>query len=214
MHTAGVVNLYTREFYEAAARTLNPGGMLEQWFTTSQMEEPELKMLLRSFMTVFPYTVFFTEANSTNYTAIGSKQPIVLDLDVIRAWWQRPKVAEHLRSIGIESPEHFLSFFVADQDRMWEYVGRDGPLVTDDRTYVDFMIPRSGLGGFGFGIFNPKFLEPHARRIAEDWTRIERMQDAEPLAVRSRTGAGSLQAAVDSYRAQRRRARPGAASGS
>lgn len=214
MHTAGVVNLYTREFYEAAARTLNPGGMLEQWFTTSQMEEPELKMLLRSFMTVFPYTVFFTEANSTNYTAIGSKQPIVLDLDVIRAWWQRPKVAEHLRSIGIESPEHFLSFFVADQDRMWEYVGRDGPLVTDDRTYVDFMIPRSGVGGFGFGIFNPKFREPFARRIAEDWARIDRMQDAEPLAVRSHTGAGSLQAAVDSYRAQRRRARPGAASGS
>jgi spermidine synthase len=209
MHTAGVVNLYTREFYEAAARTLNPGGMLEQWFTTSQMEEPELKMLLRSFMTVFPYTVIFTEANSTNYTAIGSKQPITLDLDVVRAWWQRPKVAEHLRSIGIQSPEHFLSFYVADQDRLWEYAGRDGPLVTDDRTYVDFMIPRSSVGGFGFGIFNPKFREPFRRRVAEDWALIDRLQATVPLAplVRSTSGSDSLQATVDSYRAQRRQMR-------
>ncbi len=214
MHTAGVVNLYTREFYEAAARTLNPGGMLEQWLTPSQMPEPEFKMLMRSFMTTLPYTVVFTQLNSTNYTVIGSKQPITLDLDLLRAYWQRPKVANHLRSINVQSPEHFLSFFVAKQERLWEYVGRDAALVTDDRTYVDFMIPRSGEAGFGWGIFNPKQREPLLRRWTEDWAVIDRLQDAEPLAqlVGSSAGVDSLQAKVDSYREQRRRQRMGAKS--
>jgi hypothetical protein len=183
--------------------------MLEQWFTPSLMAEPELKMLLRTLMSVFPYTVVFAQLDWSNYVAVGSLQPIHLDLDVLRGWWRRPRIADHLRSIGVESPEELLSYLVAGQERLWEYVGRDGPVVTDDHTYVDFVIPRSGAAGFGFGIYNPAQRAPFLRRQAEDWAVVDRLQAAEPLGplLRSADGAASFQEQVDRLRAMRRLAR-------
>jgi spermidine synthase len=182
LHVAGVVNLYTREFYEAARRRLKPGGLIQSWLTASLMPEHELKMALRTFMSVFPYTVVFTELESTTYLPVGSVTPIRLDLEVVRKWFDRPKVREHLRSVGIDSPAALLAFYVADQDLLWDYVGRDGPIITDDHTWVDFMIPRSGEAGYGFGPFkHPKSRDPFLKRVAEDWEVIDRLRKADGL---------------------------------
>ena len=54
MHTAGVVNLYTREFYELVRRRLRPGAVVCQWLNIRKMEEREFRMLLAAFRAVFP----------------------------------------------------------------------------------------------------------------------------------------------------------------
>jgi len=211
LHTAGVVNLYTLEFYENLRRILNPGGLVAHWFTAGQIPEPEWKMLLGTFMTQFPYTVLFTELESTTYVAIGSAEPIVIDLDVLERWLQQPRVANHLKSIKIPDVPTFLSYFVAGQDRLWEYVGHDPQLITDDRTYVDFTIPRSGAAGFGFGLAkHPKSQKPLLERTAAEWELIERLRIAEPLSRWIRSAGdipADLQSRIDDARARRRAAR-------
>lgn len=208
LHTAGVVNLYTLDFYENAKRRLKPGGLVEQWIPASQIPERELKMLFRTFLTAFPYTLVFTQLEWTTYILVGSERPLFLDLDVLQSHWERPKVAASLKESGLESPTNLLAFFVAGQDRFWDYVGRDGPVVTDDRTWVDFMAPRSGESGFGFGMAkHPKRLDAFHRRVAEDWAAIDGLRERDPVLawVRSSNGVDpSLQEAVAKERARSR----------
>jgi hypothetical protein len=48
-------NLYTEEFYRMASERLTPRGVIAQWLPTNWMSGQEIKMLMRSFLNVFPY---------------------------------------------------------------------------------------------------------------------------------------------------------------
>ena len=53
--TAGVINLYTREFYRDAAARLAPEGILIQWLPVGEAPLEQERMLFRSFTDVFPH---------------------------------------------------------------------------------------------------------------------------------------------------------------
>ena len=44
--TMGVGDVFSREFYELAARRLKPGGLVCQWFHTYEMEDDILALIL------------------------------------------------------------------------------------------------------------------------------------------------------------------------
>jgi hypothetical protein len=66
-----------------------------------------------------------------------------------------PLVARDLELIGIQDVDHLLSFLVFDEPAVAEFV-RDAAPVTDDRTLLDFSIPRSLGSGFGLGTWNTR----------------------------------------------------------
>jgi predicted membrane-bound spermidine synthase len=52
---AGVSNLFTREFYEAARERLLPGGVLAQWIQTYAFSPSDYAMVVRTIREVFPH---------------------------------------------------------------------------------------------------------------------------------------------------------------
>src|SRR5438552_17137364 len=54
LHTAGVVNLYTREFYALARDRLAPGGLFSIWVNVVMTPEADLRLLVRTVASVFP----------------------------------------------------------------------------------------------------------------------------------------------------------------
>ena len=56
---AGVVNLYTREYYAAARRVLAPGGVLAQWLPIFQLSESDTRTIVSAFVAEFPHTALF-----------------------------------------------------------------------------------------------------------------------------------------------------------
>ncbi|MBY0546679.1 MAG: fused MFS/spermidine synthase [Candidatus Obscuribacterales bacterium] len=54
--TVGAADLYTREFWQLVRSRLTPGGVCSQWVQLYAMPENELKMLVRTFQSVFPKT--------------------------------------------------------------------------------------------------------------------------------------------------------------
>lgn len=59
-----------------------------------------------------------------------------------------------LELIEIRDVDHLLSFFTMDPAALAEFV-RDVEPVTEDRTVLDFSMPRFVGSGFGFGSLNP-----------------------------------------------------------
>jgi len=153
LHTAGVVNLYTKEFYELARDHMAPGGIFSIWVNIVMTPEEDLKHLVRTLNSVFPYVSIWHGPLHYSWVINGSMTPHDPDLALLKAKFADPKVRADMESIGVGDPFAFLSHFVFAGDDVKAWAG-DGPLVTDDRTRLDFSVPRSLDSSYGFANAN------------------------------------------------------------
>jgi len=135
-HDAGVVNLYTSEFYELAKRRLAPGGVVAQWMPLDFARQALPRMMLRTMMAEFPHVSLWIP-NRMEGVAIGSMEPLKVDLDAWRGRMERSTVRDDLAAIGVRSPEDVAASFVAADGALRRFIG-DGPIVTDDRPRIEY----------------------------------------------------------------------------
>ena len=155
VHTAGVVNLYSRDFYELAKRRLTDDGLVAVWLATWELEPDEMRRLVRAFVDVFPYASVWDCTHPYEWVLVGGKKPPRLDLDALAARMAAPALARDLARIepelgGIRTPADLLSLHLMDRAAMVRFAG-DAPPVTDDRSSVDFTSPRRARANFGLG---------------------------------------------------------------
>ncbi len=150
LHTAGVVNLYTREFFEMARDHLAPGGIFSIWVNAVMTPDDDLRRLVRTVRSVFPHVSIWHGPLEYSWVINGSVAPHPLDLAQILRKAQDPEVRADLASIGIENVFHLLSHVHMVGEQVERFAG-DGPLVTDDHTHLDFSVARSKESSFGTG---------------------------------------------------------------
>ena len=85
VHTAGVVNLYSRDFYELCSRRLTDDGIMAVWLATWELETVEMRMLVRAFVDAFPHASLWDCTHPGEWLLIGSKKPLRIDLDALAA---------------------------------------------------------------------------------------------------------------------------------
>lgn len=133
---AGVVNLYSREFYELARQRLTPNGIVTQWVPLDISRRALPLMMIRTAMAVFPHVSLWIPSRMEG-VLIASQEPLRVDLP---AWEQRmrePALRTDLEAIGFQSPEALAGTFVAGDATLARFVG-DGPQVTDDRPRIEY----------------------------------------------------------------------------
>jgi spermidine synthase len=132
---AGVVNLYSRDFYELCRNRLQPDGLMAQWWPLPAQNDEDSRSLVRSFLDAFPYaTAWSTELHEV--LLVGSSSPIELSGARIAARYSEPEVRSALAEVGIESPEALLATWVTDRAGLERFAG-DAPPVTDDRPLIE-----------------------------------------------------------------------------
>ena len=133
---AGVVNLYSRDFYKLAATRLETGGIFAQWLPIATQNDDDSRSLVRSFLDVFPYaTLWTTELHEM--LLVGSFRPIELDVSRITQRFNQPEVAQALREVGVDSPEALLATWMMDREGLKLYAAGTEP-VTDDRPRIEY----------------------------------------------------------------------------
>ena len=133
---AGVVNLYSRDFYEIVKRRLNEGGMLAQWWPIATQNDEDSQSLVRSMLDVFPYvTLWTTEVHEM--LLLGSTQPLELDYARINERMQAPAVGRALAEVGVMSAADLLATYITDRAGLESYAGAALP-VTDDRPRIEY----------------------------------------------------------------------------
>src|SRR5215510_13315416 len=126
---AGVVNLYSSDFYRAAASRLNPRGLLAQWWPLAAQNDEDSRSLVRIFLDVFPHASLWT-TELHEMLLLGSGEPIELDAERIGARFAEPTVAAALGEVGIATPAALLATWVAGRDGLVRYAA-DALPVTD-----------------------------------------------------------------------------------
>jgi spermidine synthase len=141
---AGVVSLYTMEFYELVRARLAGGGIFSQWIPLHHMSDGDLRSLVRSFGEVFPYyNVWHTK---WDMILLGSNDPINISLARMDERMKKPEIARSLKEIGVTDPRRIMVNFMLDKQGVYEFV-KDVAPVKDDRPFVEFTAPRMARDG-------------------------------------------------------------------
>lgn len=133
---AGVVNLYSSNFYQLAASRLQPDGLVAQWLPLPTQNDEDSRALVRSFIDVFPHASLWT-TEFHEMLLIGSLQPLQLNVPRIRERLAQPAVAAALAEVGIDSPQALLATWVTDRSGLERYAA-DALAVTDDQPRIEY----------------------------------------------------------------------------
>jgi predicted membrane-bound spermidine synthase len=139
---AGVVNLYTREYFELMHDRLSPSGIASYWLPAHALEEEAAKSIIKAFCDVFEDCSLWSGAG-LDWILLGSrgglKRSTVADFS---SQWDDPAIAPRLREIGVESPGQLGSLFMADADDLRQAVDGVKPVV--DAHPYRILLPYSG----------------------------------------------------------------------
>jgi spermidine synthase len=137
---AGVVNLYTKEYYELAKKHLKEGGIMSQWIPLYNLSVEDVRMLAKTFRSAFPHVTVWIA--NTDIFMIGSMEEVPIDYERIRERLADPRIRALLSEVDLEEPAEFLSTFVMGDALFTEYTS-GAPVITDDRPLIEFTGPRS-----------------------------------------------------------------------
>jgi hypothetical protein len=127
----GVVNLYSREYFQLIHDRLAPGGMATHWLPVPQLGESELRAIMRAWVDVFHESSLWIGSGG-DWILLGVRDGgRSVSEEEFRRPWQDPRVGAELRDLGVESPEQLGALFVLDGEGMLELAGDIPPLVDD-----------------------------------------------------------------------------------
>jgi len=137
---AGVVNLYSKEYYALAKARLNPGGLLVQWLPFHLVTRPEAGAILRTVQEVFPETTLWLHSGQGLIVASKDAPVAVPWPDLVKAY-QEPPLAQALAALRLPLPQDLLQLHALGPRTVREYC-RGASVITDDRPSLEFHPPR------------------------------------------------------------------------
>jgi spermidine synthase len=167
----GVSNLFTVDYWNLARARLADDGVFCQWAQLYEMSSKNIKTILRSFSTVFPYTyVFAAEDLSSDVILVAANHPLALDLPSLRRnWTTDPTLAAELKRGGVPSAEDVVAQLLLVPEELPAFT-TGSPVNTDDNALIEFNAPRDLLG-------STRTADPYLARVyATEWPygRFER----------------------------------------
>ena len=135
---AGVVNLYTREFFELVRSRLRPGGIATYWLPAFQIGEAATRAVVRAFLDVFPGALLL-DAHTQQLILVGRRDgPLEFDPARLREQLQAsPALARDLRWSSLDRAAEWVGTFAASAATLERATAGVAPL-SDDRPRLEY----------------------------------------------------------------------------
>lgn len=136
---AGVVNLYSREYYQLARERLRPGGLVVQWLPMHLVSRDEAMAILRTVREVFPETTLWLHAY-TGIIVARRDAPLEVDLARVARAFEPGALRDDLVRLGVRGPLEFALLCALSPAKVHEATAR-ALAITDDRPSLEFHRP-------------------------------------------------------------------------
>ncbi len=134
--SAGSSNIYTADFYRLCRRILSEDGIMCQWVPLHRLPEEHYKMIVRTFIEVFPETTLWYKYTPDFVILIGTLEPLRIDYRNFIARSQIASIREGLAADDLDGMS-LLDSFMMGPETVRKYVGV-GPVHTDNRPRLEF----------------------------------------------------------------------------
>ena len=140
----GAGSLYTVEHFKAIRNRLDDNGIFCQWLPLYQLDLDVLKIIIRSYLNVFPDGSAYLAHYSLATPMIGlvsAKGPMIFQEDWMSKRVSLPEMKRLLSNIRLKDTYEFFGCFIASSKGLKKFAGQ-GPLNTDNLPVVIFKAPR------------------------------------------------------------------------
>jgi spermidine synthase len=138
--SAGVGNLFTSEFFQDCKEKLNPGGIVAQWFSLYEMNDENLRLILRTVLKEFR-NVELWQIGTNDILMLCSEEKLNMDLAKMEIKFREKK--KIFDAIDIRSFPVFLSQqFCHDMEVINKYAGK-GVTNTENLPLLEYRAPKS-----------------------------------------------------------------------
>jgi spermidine synthase len=146
----GVSNLFTRDYWELARGRLADDGVFCQWAQLYEMSPANIKVLLGTFASVFPYTyVFAAEDLSSDVILVAAKRPLPLDRRRLARNFEVPSLKAELHRADVDSADDVIANILLTPDELPAFTA-GATINTDDNAHIEFAAPRDLIGFMGY----------------------------------------------------------------
>jgi spermidine synthase len=179
---AGVVNLYSREYYLLARERLRPGGILVQWLPLHLMTLEDALAVLRTVREVFPECTLWLH-ELTGIIVARRDEPVTLDLSRVERALASGPLREDLVRLGVGAPLDVARMHALGPTVIRKATARAVP-ITDDHPSLEFHTWLSPYQGWRNSLYFNMPLSVEITRGLETVFRL-RLEDEAPLAAAS-----------------------------
>jgi spermidine synthase len=125
---AGVVNLYSEEYFRLIRERLTPGGYVSYWLPVHQLAPLDTLAIVKGFCNAFENCSLWS-GGGLEWMLMGSNgSGDRVSAEAFSAQWRDARVAPELAALGFETPEQLGSLFMADAPQLNALVERVAPL--------------------------------------------------------------------------------------
>lgn len=139
---AGESSLFTREYFELGKNKLNEGGIFSCWVQGYELNLDELRMVMLTFKSVFPYASFWQTFTGVDYALIGAAKPFKFSLDNVENRFKDAKIAADLKKAHIGGSVELFAKFIFGADG-FDKINGSSEYHIDDRLQLEYTAPRN-----------------------------------------------------------------------
>jgi len=140
---AGSSRLFTREAFVNARNSLNKGGVMVQWMHLYGVDVETFRLVVRTFMSVFPHVSLWADPNYPDVFFLGSAEPIKINPVALNALFEPgSKVGSSLARIGYPDAASLFNAFLLDEAGARRFA-QSGDMNTDNLPLLEYRAPRS-----------------------------------------------------------------------
>ncbi|MYB00081.1 tetratricopeptide repeat protein [Candidatus Poribacteria bacterium] len=134
--SAGSSNIYTADFYRLCRKILTEDGIMCQWVPLHRLPEAHYKMIVRTFVEVFPETTLWYKYTPDFVILIGTREPLSIDYKNFISRAQIANIRAGLAADDLDGMS-LIDSFMMGPETVHKYVGV-GPIHTDNRPRLEF----------------------------------------------------------------------------
>ena len=134
---AGVVNLYSKEFYELALSRLKEDGLLVQWLPLHLVGPEDARSITHTFDQVFPEFSVWNSFLTRIVMLVGSRKPVTLDKNHFETLMGNAQIKHMAEEMKVNSFLDFADFYITDGKRLSPFLAGAGE-ITDDSPLLEF----------------------------------------------------------------------------
>lgn len=128
---AGVVNLYSREYFMALAERLEPGGLATYWLPVRQFQTVGARAVVAAFCDAFPDCTLWS-GSGYEWVLLGGREfKHRAAAKAFARLWESPQSGARLAASGFEHPAQLGAAFIAGAEQLGQWAAGAAP-VTDD----------------------------------------------------------------------------------
>ena len=170
--SAGSSNIYTADFYQMCKKILTEDGVMCQWVPLHRLPENHYKMIVRTFIHVFPETTLWYKYTPDFVILIGTNEPLSINYRDFMARCKKPSIREGLTADDLDGPS-LLDSFMMGPEEVRKYAGI-GPIHTDDRPRLEFFKGKDLVNSTAPNIVGMKdYRESVIPYLKNYWTTLE-----------------------------------------